>query len=152
MTAQSSSELRLHAVLEPFGPAGALVLSDEQVAALGSVKNPPVVVRIGQTSARLRISRMGGRNCIGFSKAVRATFGVELGDEIDAVITLDSAERTVDVPAVLAAALDAEPALRAAFDALSYTRRKELARGIAEAKQDATRERRLAAALEKLRG
>ncbi|MDR6866813.1 hypothetical protein J2Y69_001412 [Microbacterium resistens] len=145
------TELHVRTVLEPMGPAGAIVLSDDQVAALGSVKNPPVVVRIGERSARLRVARMGGRNCIGFSKAVRTELGVELGDEVDAVISLDSAERTVDLPAPLAEALDADPALRGAFDALSYTRRKELARSIAEAKQEATRDRRLAAALVELR-
>ena len=60
------------------------------------------------------------------------------------------AERTVDVPPSLAGALAADATLQRAWDALSYTRRKELARGIAEARQEATRERRLAKALEEL--
>ena len=48
-------------------------------------------------------------------------------------------------------ALAADDAARAAFDALSYTRRKEIARSIAEAKRPETRERRLAKAMEELR-
>jgi hypothetical protein len=145
------SELRLHTVLEPMGPAGAIVLDDEQVAQLSAAKAFPVVVTIGDRTGRLRLARMGGKNLIGFSKAVRAEMGVELGDEIDVVITADTAERTVEIPNPLAAALASDPAAQAAFDALAYSRRKEIARSIAEAKQDATRERRLAKALDELR-
>lgn len=146
------SELRLHTVLEPMGPAGAIVLDDEQVAQLSTAKAFPVVVTIGERTGRLRVARMGGKNLIGFSKAARGEMGVELGDEIDVVIAADTAERTVEIPDALAAALASDPAAKTAFDALSFTRRKEIARSIAEAKQDATRERRLAKALDELRG
>jgi len=146
------SELRLHTVLQPMGPAGAIVLDDEQVAVLSSGKAFPVVVAIGERTGRLRLARMGGRNLIGFSKAVRAEMGVELGDEFDVLITADTAERTVEVPEALAAALEADAAAKASFDGLAYSRRKEIARSIADAKQDATRERRLAKALDELRG
>lgn len=138
------SELRLHTVLAGRGPAAAILLSDEQVASFGAGKTFPVAVTIGGRTARLRVARMGGQNMIGFSKAVRADLGLEIDQEIDAVIRVDSAERTVDVPPELAAALDADPAVRAAFDALSYTVRKEHARSVTEAKQEATRERRIA--------
>lgn len=47
--------------------------------------------------------------------------------------------------------LRSDDAARAAFDALSYTRRNEIARSIAEAKRPETRERRLVKALEELR-
>jgi len=144
------SELRLHTVLTGRGPAAAILLSDEQVASLGGGKAFPVAVTIGDRTARLRVARMGGANMIGFSKAVRAELGVEIDQEVDAVIRVDAAERTVDVPAELAAALDADPGLRTAFDALSYSTRKEHARAVAEAKQDATRERRIAKIVESL--
>lgn len=146
------SELRLHTVLTGRGTAAAILLSDEQVAALGGGKAFPVVVTIDGRTARLRVARMGGENMIGFTKAVRAEMGVEAGQEIDAVIRVDAAERTVEVPAELTAALDTDPALRTAFDALSYSTRKEHARTVAEAKQDATRERRIAKIVESLRG
>jgi hypothetical protein len=146
------SELRLHTVLTGRGPAAAILLTDEQVASLGAGKAFPVAVTIGGRTARLRLARMGSENMIGFSKAVRADLGLEIDQEIDAVIRVDSAERTVDVPAALAAALDADPAVRAAFDALSYTTRKEHARSVTEAKQEATRERRIAKIVDALRG
>ncbi|UPL16615.1 YdeI/OmpD-associated family protein [Microbacterium aurugineum] len=146
------TELRLHTVLTGRGPAAAILLTDEQVASFGAGKAFPVAVTIDGRTARLRLARMGDENLIGFSKAVRAELGVEIGQEIDAVIRVDSAERTVDIPAELAAALDADPAVRARFDALSYSVRKEHARSVAEAKQDATRERRIAKVLDALSG
>ncbi|WP_454114078.1 YdeI/OmpD-associated family protein [Microbacterium maritypicum] len=146
------SELRLHTVLTGRGPAAAILLTDEQVASLGAGKAFPVAVTVGGRTARLRLARMGSENMIGFSKAVRADLGLEIGQEVDAVIRVDSAERTVEVPPGLAAALDADPAVRAAFDALTYTVRKAHARSVAEAKQEATRERRIAKIVDALRG
>jgi len=144
--------LTLRTTITPTGPAGAILLTDAQVAQLSTAKTPPVVVTIGGRSARLRVARMGGVSCIGLSRAARAELGVELGDEVDAVIELDEGERTVEVPVELAEALAAEPGLRDAFDALSYTRRREITAGVGGAKREETRKRRLAAALEGLRG
>lgn len=146
------SELRLHTGLVARGPAAAILLTDEQVAAFGAGKTFPVLVTIGGHTARLRLARMGGENMIGFTKAVRSDLGLEIGQTVDAVIRVDAAERTVDVPRALADALDADPALRSALDALSYSARKEHARAVAEAKQDATRERRIAKIIEGLKG
>lgn len=146
------SELRVHTTLPANGPATAIVLTDEQVASFGAGKAFPVAVTIGDRTARLRLSRMGGRSLIGLSKAARAELGVEIGDEVDAVIRLDAGERTVAEPAELTAAIDADPALRTAFDALNYSTRKEHARSVAEAKQEATRDRRIAKIVEALRG
>ncbi|MDF0532093.1 YdeI/OmpD-associated family protein [Tsukamurella sp. 8F] len=141
--------LNVHVTLEPHGPATAIELTDAQVADLGGGKRAAVRVAVGDRSARLRLGVMGGRNLIGLSKAARAELGVEIGDTLDAVIELDDAQREVEVPEDLAAALDAD--LRAAFDALSYTRRKEYARGVVDAKRAETRERRIRAVVAELR-
>lgn len=143
--------LHIRTVLVPFGPATAIELTDEQVAELGGGKRAAVLVTVGERSARLRLGVMDGRKLIGISKANRAQLGVDIGDEVDATIDLDQQEREVEVPADLAVALDAAGA-RAAFDALSYSRRKELARGVAEAKKPETRERRIDAAVAEARG
>ena len=144
--------LHIHTVLAPFGPATAIDLTDTQVEELGGGKRAAVVVDIGGRTARVRLGVMDGRNVIGLSKAVRAQLGVDIGDEVDATIRLDTTEREVDVPGDLAAALDAAAGVRAAFEALSYSRRKELARGVAEAKRPETRERRIAAVVADLTG
>ena len=143
--------LRIRTVLPKNGPATAIELSDAQVEALGGGKRAAVVVTIAERTARLRLSVMAGRNLIGMSKAARAELGVEIGDEVEAEIDLDAEAREVDLPADLAAALDAEPQVRAAFDALAPSRRKEVARSVAEAKRPETREKRIASAVAALR-
>jgi len=144
-------ELRLSTTIEPAGPAAAIILTDEQVAVLADRRNPPVTVTIGEVSARLRVARMGGANMIGLSKAARAQLGVEIGQQVEVVIAPDVAERTVELPAEFAAALEADPRAKEAFERLSYTARNEAARSIAEARKPETRERRLTAVLEGLR-
>lgn len=141
--------LHVRTTLPQNGPATAIELTDAQVEELGGGKRAAVVVRIGERVARLRLGVMGGKNLIGMSKAARAELGVEIGDTVEASIDLDSAEREITVPDDLAAALDAD-GLRAAFDALAPSRRKEIVRGVTEAKQAATRERRIAAAVDSL--
>lgn len=142
-------ELSLTTTLEPRGPAAAIVLTDEQVAGLGSAKAFPVVVTIGATTARLRLARMGGENLVGLSRAARAELGVEIGQTVDVVIRPDDAPREVEVPAALAEALEST-GLRPAFDALAPSRRKEHARAVADAKGDDTRARRVQKVLDSL--
>lgn len=144
--------LRLTATLERQGPATAIELTDAQVAELGGGKRAPVRVTIGSRTARLRLAVMGGRNLIGLSKAARAELGVDFGDTVAAAIELDADPREVEVPADLAAALDADPPVRAAFDALPPSHRKEHVRAVTEAKRPETRERRIAAVVALLQG
>lgn len=142
--------LTLQTMIEARGPAAAIVLTDDQVATLGAGKAGPVTVTIAGTTARLRLARMGRENLIGMSKAVRAQLSVQVGDQVEAEIAPDRAERTVDVPPELTAALD-EAGLTDAFGAWSYSRRKEAARRVAEAKAAATRARRVVKVLEALK-
>lgn len=145
------ADLQVETTLEPFGPAGAILLTDEQVQTLGGGKRAAVVVSVGGHSARLRLAVMGGKNCIGMSTAVRADLGLAIGDPVSARIALDGAPREVEVPAELAAALATDPAVAAAYERLAYTHRKEYATWVAEAKKQPTRDRRAAQAVEMLR-
>lgn len=141
--------LTLTTTLEPRGPAAAIVLTDEQVEELGGGLRAPVRVTVGDRTTQVRLGRMGGENLVGLSKAARAELGVDIGDRVDVVVALDEGPREVEVPAELGAAL-AEAGLRGAFDALAPSRRKEHARSVAEAKSDATRERRIAKVVDAL--
>lgn len=75
--------------LEPRGPAGALVLTDDEVATLGGGKRAAVQVRVGERQADLRLAVMGGENLIGMSRAARAELGVEIGQELTVTVALD---------------------------------------------------------------
>jgi hypothetical protein len=144
--------LRFTAELVPRGPAAAVVLDDQQVAAVGEgAKRFPVLARVNGYAWRTSVARMRGEYVLGLSRAVRDAAGAQAGDEVDVELELDSAPREVDVPEPLAAALAEEPAARAAFDALAYTHRKEYARWVQQAKHEDTRARRVAQTIEKLR-
>jgi uncharacterized protein YdeI (YjbR/CyaY-like superfamily) len=82
----------------------------------------------------------------------RAAARVEAGDEVEVTLELDTEPRTVEVPGDLATALAAKQGARAAFDALSYTNRKEAVRQVEEAKTHETRERRIAKIVDRLGG
>ncbi len=143
---------RFTATLQPRGQAAAIVLDDEQVAAVGEgARRFPVRATVEGHTWRTTVSRMGGESLLGLSRAVRQAAGVEAGDEVTVLLELDCAPREVDIPAELAAALSDDPAARAAFEGLAYSHRKEYARWIDEAKRDETRRRRAAQAVELLR-
>jgi Bacteriocin-protection, YdeI or OmpD-Associated/Domain of unknown function (DUF1905) len=141
-------EITLDAVtLTPMGPAGAFVLTDEQVAVLGEGKKAfPVVVTVNGAAHQLRLARMGGLNLIGLSKAARAAAGVTLGEAYDIVVALDAQPRTVQIPAELSDALEAAGQLDR-LRAMAPSHQKEYARWISEAKREQTRADRIAKAV-----
>ncbi|MCW2526825.1 MAG: hypothetical protein JWM76_1685 [Pseudonocardiales bacterium] len=149
--AEKVSSFRLRAVLEPRGPAGAVVLTDDQVATLGGSKSPPVKVTINGVTVPARIARMGGENLLGLSKKLRAQLGVEIGQDVDVVVALDAGPRVPDVPPALAQAFTHNPEAKAAFDQLAPSHQKEFARWVEEAKRDDTRRSRVEQTLEMLR-
>jgi uncharacterized protein YdeI (YjbR/CyaY-like superfamily) len=59
--------------------------------------------------------------------------------------------REVEIPPDLAAALDAAPAARRTFDALSYSHRSWLVLQVTGAETDETRQRRIAKSVEALK-
>ena len=124
---------------------------EEVVTALGGGKRPAVTVVVNGYSYRSTVAPMGGQNLISFSSDKRKATGIGGGDPIVVDLELDTAPRVVDVPADLGTALD-DAGVRAAFDALAPSHRKAHVTAVEGAKTPATRERRVAAAVEKLRG
>ena len=141
---------RFEAVLG--GEAGDLpgvVLPADVAAAMGGRARIPVAGTINGVPFRGSTMPMGdGRHCVGFRKELRDQAGaVQDGDAVTIEIARDDAPRTVDVPADLAAALGADAAVEAAFEAMSYTHRKEWVAAVEEAKRPETRARRIAQAV-----
>jgi hypothetical protein len=144
--------IHFRALLQPRGPAAAVVLNDAQVAAVGEgAKRFPVVATINGYTWRTSVTRMGGEFLLGLNKEVRQGAGAEAGDEVDVSVALDTAPREVEVPEALAAALAADPQAKASFEQMAFSHRKDYARWIAEAKQEETRQRRVQQALEMIR-
>jgi hypothetical protein len=109
----------------------------------------PVRVTVNGVTWRTTICNMGDGPMIGVTAAVRKAAGIERGQRITLDVERDTEVRTVDVPADFAKAMRA--AERRAFDAMSYSHRKEYVQWIEAAKKSETRLRRIEKAREKLR-
>ena len=145
--------MRLWLELEGHGGNTAgFVIPESVVAELGGGRRPKVVVTIGPHTWRSTIASYGGQFLLGVSMENRTAAGVAVGQMLDVDLELDDAPRTVDVPGDLSASLDESPALREAWAAWSFTRQKEAARSLMEAKKPETRARRLDKVLSELRG
>lgn len=133
------------------GNTAGFEIPDAAVEELGGGRRPKVVATVAGHTWRSSIANMGGTFMLGMSQAERKAAGVEAGQTLDLEVVLDTAERTVDVPDDLAAELAGDAAAQAAWDGWSFTRRKEAARQLTEAKKPETRARRLEKVLADLR-
>lgn len=124
--------------------ATGIVVPPEVIEAFGKGKKPPVNVTVNGYTYSSTVAVMGGLFMLPLAQVHRAAAGVKHGDTIEVTLELVEGERTVDVPEALAAALEAKPGARAAFDQLNYSTRKEHARQVNDAKTDETRDRRIA--------
>jgi hypothetical protein len=115
----------------------------EVVAVLGKGKRPPVLVTINGYTYRNTVAVYGDEYLIGVAAEHREAAGLRAGDTIDVDLELDTAPREVDVPADLAAALDAKAGARRAFDALSYSNQRRITLSVEDAKTPETRQRRI---------
>ncbi len=131
------------APLEEAPRGGAYVTIPPQVVEeLGGGGRIPVVASFNGVDYRGSIVRMGDRSVLGVLKSIREGLGKGPGDVLDVEVERDQAERDVEVPKELTAALKANPAARKAFEALSHSHRREHSIYVAEAKKSETRERR----------
>jgi antitoxin component of MazEF toxin-antitoxin module len=124
---------------------------EEVMAALGAGRRPAVTVTVNGHRYRSTVASMGGVAMVSLSAEHRAGAGVAGGDEVEVDLELDTAPREVEVPADLAAALDAEPAARSTFDGLSYSNKSWHVLQVTGAKTDETRQRRIARSVDLLR-
>jgi hypothetical protein len=119
--------------------------------ALGGVRQMRVTGTINKQPFESSTMPYNGVLYLGVHKATRQAAGVEIGDEVEVTITRDDRPRTLVLAPEFEAALAAHPRLRARFDKLSFTRRRELADPVATAKKPETRNARVERALEALR-
>ncbi|MCK2238279.1 MULTISPECIES: YdeI/OmpD-associated family protein [unclassified Crossiella] len=123
----------------------------EVVEVLDAGKRPAVLVTIGGHRYRSTVAVMGGEYWLPLSAENRTAAGVAAGDRIEVTVALDTAPRTVEVPADLAAALAAEPAAAEFFRGLSYSNQRWHTLNIDGAKTAETRARRIAKSVELLK-
>jgi len=149
------SGIVLEATIERPDVAGAVgrivVPTDEVVRVFKRRGRVPVVATFANGHAlRSSLIPRGGRHMLPISTEARAAAAVALGERVRVDLREDLAERTIDVPADLRTALDAAGA-GAAFDAMSFSHRKEWIAAIDDAKRPETRTKRIADCVAKVR-
>jgi len=144
---------RFTATLVARGPGGAwcfMPIPFDVMAAFGAGRGR-VPVRGTMNGFPFRSSLMpegDGTHSMAINKALQAGARAKPGDRVEIELERDSAERSVAVPPELEAELDRSEAVRAAFDKLSYSHRKEFADWVASGKKPETRRERAAKAAE----
>lgn len=136
---------------DPTGSGTFIEVPAEIVAKLGLRGRPKIQAIIAGRPYRGSLMPTGDGFGLGVLKSIQQAAGVSRGDTITVELELDTAPRVIEPPPDLARALARDARAAAAWDKLSFTNKREIARSLEEAKKPETRERRLAAALDRLR-
>jgi len=139
-------------IKEARGGGGAWVeVPPSVISELGGGGRIPVQASFDGVRYRGSVVSMGtGGMVIGVLKDIRTKLGKQIGDEVEVTLERDESKREIAVPDDLATALT-ESGLTELFEALSFTRRREIAGGVSEAKKAETRRRRIDDAVIELR-
>jgi hypothetical protein len=127
----------------------AVTVPPDVLKALGGRGRIPIKGTINGFAFRTTIVVMGGKHFFVVNKEMREGAKGARDVPADFVVENDTAERTIAVPADLAKALGKQ--LRATFDAMSFTCRKEHVKAIEDAKKPETRKRRVEKCIEAVR-
>lgn len=149
MAAKKSFRIKLEGY-EGSSAAGIIVPFDVEKV-FGTRARVPVRGTINGYPYRSSIFPKGdGRHYMVINRETREGAKVKAGDTVSFVMERDEEPRFVTPPPELARALRANKTAKAAWDKLSYTRRKEHARAVEEARRPETRARRVEKAVEEL--
>lgn len=133
------------------GKHASLHIPDEVLHQLGTNRRAPLKVTVNNHTYQSTATAVAGQCRVVFPERERLAAGVDSPIEIEITLELDSGVREVDVPKALADAL-AQAGLRDTYDAQTYSKRREQARQVAEAKAEETIAKRVLKVLEVLRG
>jgi len=128
------------------GNHASIHIPDEVLARLGANRRAPLKVTVRNHAYQSTATGVGGQCRVVFPQKERVAAGVDSSAEIEVTLELDAGTREVAIPEVLAKAL-VESELKSAFDGLAYSKRRAFALQVAEAKTQATLERRISKVL-----
>jgi uncharacterized protein DUF1905/bacteriocin resistance YdeI/OmpD-like protein len=121
------------------------------VKEFGTRARVPVRGTINGFPFRSSLMPMGGCHGMAVNKTMRDGAGVQAGDRATIVMERDESARTVEVPLLLKKELAKSKTAQSNWQKLSFTNQKEIALSISGAKQEETRARRLAKAMDILK-
>jgi len=121
------------------------------VEVFGRKGRVPVKGTINGVPFRSSLMNMGDGHMMVVNKELREGGKCKAGDTVKVVMELDQDERKIEVPAYLKKIINSDAKAKEHWAKLSFTHQKEYVREIDGAKQEATRERRIAAMMNALR-
>ena len=132
------------------GNHASLLIPQWVLEKLQTNKRAPLKVTINGHTYQSTAVGVDGECRVVFPSAERLAANAKAGDIVEVTLELDSGYRSVDLHPELEAALAAGE-LAEVFAQLSYSKRKEFARQVNEAKADDTRLRRIEKVIEALK-
>lgn len=133
------------------GNHASLLIPDWVLEELKTNKRAPLKVTVNGHTYQSTAVGVAGECRVVFPSADRKAAKVSSGDLVEVTLELDSGYREVQMPAELVKALKSN-GLTKIFADLSYSKRKEFARQVTEAKTEETRLRRIVKVLEDIQG
>ena len=124
------------------GNHASLLIPDWVLEALKTNKRAPLKVTVNGHTYQSTAVGVAGECRVVFPSAERKAAKVSSGDIVEVMLELDSGYREVQMPAELVKALKSN-GLTKIFADLSYSKRKEFARQVSEAKTEETLLRRI---------
>lgn len=125
-----------------FGNHAAIEIPEGELKKIGGNKRAPLKITVNGYTYQSTATVMDGKCLVVFPKKDRENAGVDSGDRLMVQLELDSGYRQVEVPKDLAVALQ-QSGIKEKFDELTYSKRKEYARQVLEAKAQETKTRRV---------
>jgi hypothetical protein len=135
---------------EDSAACGIRIETADVIRWFGRKSRVPVIATINGYTYRSSLSPMGGCHMLPVARPVRAGARVAGGDRVKLTLREDTEERTIDVPGDLAQALKTAK-MRAVFDAMAFTHRKEWIVAVQDAKRPETRVKRIASCVDAMR-
>jgi bifunctional DNA-binding transcriptional regulator/antitoxin component of YhaV-PrlF toxin-antitoxin module len=129
-------------VVISFGNHASIEIPDKNLSEIEGNKRAPLKITISGYTYQSTATGVNGKCMVVFPTRDREASGAAAGDHVTVTLELDDGYRNVDVPAVLSEIL-LEKGLSEAFHNLTYSKRKEFARQVVEAKAETTRNRRI---------
>lgn len=133
------------------GNHASLLIPDWVLEELKTNKRAPLKITVNGHTYQSTAVGVAGECRVVFPSAERKAAKVSSGDIVEVRLELDSGYREVQMPAELVKALKSNGLTKTYAD-LSYSKRKEFARQVTEAKTEETRLRRLVKVIEEIQG
>jgi bifunctional DNA-binding transcriptional regulator/antitoxin component of YhaV-PrlF toxin-antitoxin module len=133
------------------GNHASLVIPEWVLTKLRTNKRAPLIITINGHTYKSTATGVAGECRVVFPSADRLAAKAKADDVVEVTLEIDSGYRDVELPEDLARELE-KLSITEVFSELSYSKRRELARQVSEAKGAETRARRMEKVINTLNG